>query len=113
MLIDDRQFFDLVLMQAIARLLQRRTNRHGYQAITGHQLSYGTIKPRLKSNIAVGEDADELPMLGDGDAGDVKVLHRGQCLAQQRGRLKRHRIGNHARFRTLDFINLLRLRLNR
>src|SRR6266516_4565530 len=43
MLINHRQLFNLVAMQAIVCLLQRRAHRYSYQTISRHQFSNGTI----------------------------------------------------------------------
>src|SRR5579859_3957335 len=82
MIIDYWQFLDLVTMQAVAGLLQRGANRDGMQAFARHQFGDRAIDIRFEANIAVREDTDQLPMLGNRNNRDMEPFHHGQGFAQ-------------------------------
>ena len=58
MLIHHWQLLDLVAVQAIAGLLQRRADWNSNQALAGHQIRDRAIRIGLKTNIAVGENGN-------------------------------------------------------
>ena len=57
-LIDDQQLLDLVLVQDLARVLERRADRHGDEVLVRHHLADRPLHVGLEPQVAVGEDAD-------------------------------------------------------
>ncbi len=57
--VDDQQLFDLVAVEELARLLERRADRHGEQRIARHDVGDRPIEVGLEAQVAVGQDADE------------------------------------------------------
>ena len=78
--VDDQQLLDLVAVQDLARLLERRADRHREQRIARHDVARSGDRVGLEAQIAVGQDADEPPflaaVLGDRHAGDPVLLHQ-------------------------------------
>ncbi len=112
-LIDYRQFFNFMPLQNILRLLKRRTRRRGYQVFTGHQIGNRPIVARLKTQVAIRQNADQLVFfIHNGNPANLKLLHQLQCIAYAGIHFQRHRIDDHAAFRALHVTNLLRLPLD-
>ena len=61
--VDDQQLLDLVAVQDLARLFERRADRHGEERIARHDVGDRPIEVGLEPQIAVGQDADEPPFL--------------------------------------------------
>ena len=61
--VDDEQLLDLVAVQELARLFERRADRHGEERIARHDVGDRAIEIRLEPQVAVGQDADEPPFL--------------------------------------------------
>ena len=89
--------------------LQRGVDRRCNQVLPGHVLVNGPVQVLDKPHVAVGQDADQLALLGDRDARDVIARHQFFRLAQQRTGRQRDRVDNHARFRALDLVDLFGL----
>ena len=72
-----RELLDLVAVQDRARLLERRADGDGDEALARHQLGDRPRRVVLEAEVAVREDADEASVLvGDRHAGDVVGLHQ-------------------------------------
>ena len=67
-------------VQELARLLERRADRHGEQRIARHDVGDRPIEVGLEAQVAVGQDADEAAFLAavlrDRHAGDPVFLHQ-------------------------------------
>ena len=79
-LVDDQKLLDLVAVQELARLFERRADRHGEQRIARHDVGDRPIEIGLEPQVAVGEDADEpaflAAVLSDRHARDPVFLHQ-------------------------------------
>jgi hypothetical protein len=75
-----QQLLDLVLVEHLARLVERRPDRHRHQVFARHDGPDRLIGARLEPEVAVGQDADEpalhAAVLGDGHAADAVALHQ-------------------------------------
>ena len=106
----------LVLRQQLENLLAGSAHRCRDERHPGHLLAHlhgGPLRARHETGVAVGDDAEQSTVLvDDGKAGDAEV--RAQCVELGECRLWRHRhgVGDHARLRALDLIDLLRLVLD-
>ena len=107
--IDHRQLFNPVLVEDPLGLLQRGPHRHRDQPILGHHVLDRDAPVGEETEVAIGEDPDQLPLPGDRHAGDVVPLHDLERLAHRQIRGKRHRIGDHAAFRALHLLDLVGL----
>ncbi len=115
--VDDEKFLDLVLVQDLARLVQRCADGHGEQGVLRHHLVDGPVHIRLEPEIAVGEDADEPPILAavisDRHAGDAVLLHQVERFLNAVVRPERDRVDDHAALRPLHPIHFRCLFLDR
>ena len=111
-LVHQRQFFDAVFGEDLARLFQRGAHRGGDEVFRGHDLGDLAGIVGLKAQIAVGEDADQLAVFGDGHAGDAVARHQFLRVGDEMIRGEEERIGDDAVFRTLDLVHLRGLRLD-
>ena len=107
--IHHQKLFDAVLVQVPLGLLQRRARRHRDQIFMGHDLINTLIKIGFKTQVAVGQDAFQAPVLGHRQAGDTVLLHDIQCIADAVMRIDGDGIDDHAAFRLFDPIHLQRL----
>ena len=109
-LVDDEKFFDAMLLQNRFGLLERRADGHGDERLRRHHFGDGDVVARLEAEVAVGDDADEMPVfIDDGHAADLVTLHHGQRLRDGAVGANRHGINDHARLRAFHFIDLFRL----
>ena len=78
--IDDEQLLDLVLVQDLARRVERRADRHGDEVLARHDVGDRPVDVGLEAQVAVGEDADQpaflAAVLGDRHARDAVLLHQ-------------------------------------
>ena len=83
--VDHQQLLDLVLVEDLARLVERRADRHRDQvlAASSPRRSAGR-RLRLEAQVAVGEDADQpaflAAVLGDRHAGDAVAASSARAL---------------------------------
>ena len=117
LIVDDQQLLDLVPVQELARLFERRAHRHGEQRIARHDVGDRPIQVRLEAQVAVGQDADQLAFLaavgGDRHARDAVLPHQVEGLEDPVGRRQRDRVDDHPALGALDAIHLRRLFLDR
>ncbi len=73
--IDDEEFFDAVLVQDVLGLFKGGADGHGDEVFLGHDGVDGEVGAGDEAEVAVGENADQLAVLGDGDAGDLVAAH--------------------------------------
>src|SRR5205085_3591989 len=109
-LVYDEQLFDAMLLQDGLRLFERRADGHGDERLLGHHFRDGDVVSRLEAQVAVGDDADEMPALVNyGDAADLVALHRDERFRDGPVGADRHRVNDHARLGALHLVNLFRL----
>ena len=108
--VDDEKFLDAMLVKNFFRFFERGSHGHGDEVFLGHHFIDGNVEAGFKAQVAVGKNADELAVLGDGHAGNLVLAHDLERIADSvRGR-HGDRIDDHATFRTLhlvDFVGLL------
>ena len=116
-LVHDQELLDLVLVQEVARLIERRPHRHGEERVSRHHLADEPLDVDLEAQVAVGQDADEPPflaaVLGDGHAGDAVLLHQVQRLGNRVGGGERDRVDDHPALGPLHPVHFRRLLLDR
>ncbi len=116
-LVDDEQLLDLVPVQDLARLVERRADRHGEERVLRHHLADRPLDVGLEAQVAVGQDADQPPflaaVLGDRHARDPVALHQVERFVDPVGGGERDRVDDHAALRPLHAIDLGRLLLDR
>ena len=101
----------------LARLLERRADRHGEQRLARHDVGDRPIEVGLEAQVAVRQDADEpaflAAVLGDRHAGDPVFLHQLERFVDPVRRGQRDRVDDHAALGPLDAIDFGRLLLDR
>jgi hypothetical protein len=104
--VDDQELLDLVLVQPVARLLERGAGRRAHQLLAGHHPGHRRVVGGLEAAVAAGQDPDHRVALDDRQARDAVLLHDRPRLAEGgRGR-KRHRVEDHAVGAALDLVDL-------
>jgi len=111
--IDQRQFFDTMLLQDLLCLVQGGADRRRNQAFGGHQLGYRTGVIGGEANIAVGKDTYEARTLSDGHTRDVIVRNEALGVAEGGCRWQGDRVHDHPRFTPLDLVHFGDLLLDR
>ena len=112
-LIDNQKFFHAVLVQHLLGFFQGRAHGDGDQVVLGHHLFHGQVEAVLEAQVAVGEDAHQLALLGDGHAGNLVLFHDFQRIGDPVLGADGDGIDNHAAFRALHLIHFQRLLGNR
>ena len=77
-----------------------------------HHVVDGLIVVGFEAEVAVGEDADELAVFGDGHAADLVALHERDRLAHAVVGREEERVGDDAVLAALDLVDLARLFLD-
>ena len=115
--IDDEELLDFLLMQDLARFVERRADRHRDEVLLRHHVGHGPLDVGLEAQVAVGEDADEPAFLaavfGDRHAGDAVLAHQLQRFADATAGRERDRVDDHAALGPLDAIDFERLLVDR
>ena len=112
--VDDGELLDLVAVEDLLGLRERRPDRRGDEVARGHERRDGLVDVVLEAEVAVREDPDEDPVVvGDRDARDLVVRHELERLADERVGRQRHRLDDHPRLGALDLVDLRHLRLDR
>ena len=102
-----------MLLQDGLGLFQRCADRYGHERLRCHHIRNWNIKARLKTQIAIGDDPDQVAVLIDHrHSADVIALHHQQCFAHRPIGANGDGIDDHAGFGALHFVNLFRLTLN-
>ncbi len=109
LVVDHQQLFDPVLVQVLLGLFESGPGRHGHQIFLGHDIGDRLVEPGFETQVAVGEDADQLAFLADGNTGDPVGLHQVESFINLLFRLHGDRIDNHAAFRFFHLVDLKRL----
>ena len=99
----------ILQMEPLFCLIERGSDSDGDEVLAGHHLPHWDVGARLKAQIAIGEDADELLALGDRDAGDLESAHDFQGGGDGFVGRDGDGVDDHAALGALYFIHLLRL----
>ena len=84
------------------------------EVLLRHPLGDRQIEARLETEVAVGEDADQLAVrVGHRHAGDLVLRHHLQRLGDGLPRPHGHGIDDHPRLGALDLVDFLGLRVDR
>ena len=103
--VDHQQLFDTMQVQVIFSLLQGRSRRHGDQLVLGHHVGDRLVQFGFETQVAIGQNTDQLAILGDGNPGDAVFLHQLKGLIDFLVGMHRDRVDNHAAFRLLDLVD--------
>ena len=107
-MIDDEQLFNLVPVQDLARLVQRRAHRHGVERLLRHHLGDRASDVRLESQIAIGQDPDQsflASVIRDWNA-EMRYFFISSCASKMRFEGKRDRIDDHPALGALHAVDL-------
>ena len=113
-LVDDQELFDAVFVEERLRLLEGRPDRRGDQILLGHEVGDRPVELGAETEVAVGEDALELPLgIHHREAGNSISGHDVEGLSHRLFGVDRDRVDDHARLGTLDLVHLFGLVLDR
>ena len=105
--VDDRELLDLVPVQDLVRLLERRPDRRSDEVARGHQRGNGLARVRLEAEVAVRQDPDEhAGLVGDRHARDAVARHQLERVRDEVVRAQRHGLDDHPRLGALDLVDL-------
>jgi hypothetical protein len=112
LIVDHQQLLDAMLVQHPLRLVLADALAHRDQVFVRHQ--FGNLLAHVggETNVAVGQDTDQLArhaLAGarhHRDAGDAVILHQAQCVGERSVRRNGQRIDHHAGFILLDLTHL-------
>ena len=110
LVVDDQKFFDAMFVKNFFGFFERGSHGNRDEIFLGHHLVDGNVEAGFEAQIAIGENADQLSVLGDGHAGDLVLAHDLERIADLVGGEHGDRIDDHAAFRALhlvDFVGLL------
>jgi hypothetical protein len=113
-LVDDEHLLDAVLVQEAQHLLLARALAHRDEAVARrHDGGHRRVEVRLEAQVAVRDDADRLPAVHDGHAGDALGASERDDVADRRIRRHRDRVADDAALELLDALDFARLGLGR
>ena len=111
--INNQKFFHAVPVQDLLGFFQGGADGDGNQVVLGHHLFHRQVEAVLEAQVAVGQDAHQLAVLGDGHAGNLVLFHDFQRVGNAVFGADGDRIDNHAAFRALHLVHFQRLMGNR
>ena len=82
LVVDDQKFLDAMLVQNFFRFFERGADGNGDEVFLGHHFADGNVEAGFKAQVAIGENADQLAVLGDGHAGDLVLAHDLERIAR-------------------------------
>ena len=88
LVIDYQKLFHAMLVKNFFRFFQRGADRDRDQIFLGHHFVDGNVEAGFKAQVAIGEDADQLAVIGDGNSGNFVLAHDIKRIA--------HLVGRHA-----------------
>ena len=112
LIVHHQQLLDAMLVQDRFRIAQGCADRDRDQVFLGHHFTDGNIGAGFEAEIAVGEDADQLLVLGYGHARDAVAAHDFQRIGDLLVGRHGDGIDNHAAFRALDLVHFAGLLLD-
>ena len=112
--VDDRQLLDAVLPEDVLGLLERGAERRGDERGRLHHPLDRLVVVLDEAQVAVGEDADELPAtVDDRDARDLVAGHQVEGGGHRGVGRQRDGVGDHPALRALHPVDLEHLVLDR
>ncbi len=112
--VDHEDLLDAVLVELGLGLLQGRPLGHGDQVFLGHQLADRLVQLFLETEVAVGEDADQVPFgIGHRHSGDLVAGHHVQSFADALVGPHGDRVDDHSGLTALHPVHFLGLGLDR
>ena len=112
LVVDDGKLFDAVFAEDLLRLFERGADGRRHEPVLGHHVGDGLFEIAFKAQIAVGEDADELAVFGDGNAADAVLFHERHRVLDEIFRFEEEGVGDDAVFAALHLVHLFRLLLD-
>ena len=91
---------------------ERGADGDGDEVVLGHHVVDGEVGAGDEAQVAVGEDADELAVLGDGDAGDLVAAHDVEGVGDGLLGGDGDGVDDHAALGALDLVDLAGLLLD-
>ena len=110
--VDDEELFDAMLVEDLLGLFERGSYGDGDEVGLGHHVGDGDVGAGDEAEVAVGEDADELAALGDGDAGDLETAHDVEGIGDGALGLDGDGVDDHAGLGALDLVDFAGLLLD-
>ena len=101
-----------MLVEDVFRLLEGGADGHGDEIGLRHHLGDGNVGARFEAEIAIGEDADQLSVAGDRDAGDFVAAHDLEGVGDELLGGHGDRVDDHAGFGALDLVDFAGLLLD-
>ena len=112
--IHHRQLLYFMFLQDLCSRSQVGSGMRSHQILMCHHLVDGLVQPTLKTQVAVGHDANQMPVLiNNRNTSDVIAAHHFQGIPHGLATTDGHRVVNHAVLGTLHDSHLVRLFLNR
>ncbi len=88
------------------------TDVRSHQVLAGHHVGNSEIGIGDETQIAIGDDTDQLAVMKNRQTGNLVATHDVLDFSYRLVLVDGDRIGDHSRFRFLDPFNLLRLAFN-
>ena len=112
-LIHNRQFLDLILLQDLCGRIQIRLQMGSDKILLGHHLINLLVQATLETQVTVGDDSHQIVILVDNrDTTDVIFCHHVKCILHGPSTTDRHRVVYHTILSTLNDGHLAGLSLN-
>ena len=109
-----RQLLYFMFLQDLCSRSQVGPGMRGHQILMGHHLVDGLVQPAFKTQVTVGHDANQMPVvINNRNTSDVIAAHHFQRIPHGLAATDGHRVVNHAVLGTLHDSHLVRLFLNR
>jgi len=110
--VNQQQFLDFIFRQNPFSRCKRCIFRGRNQIIFRHHFSQALVVVGNEAQVALGDDALEMAVDGDGDAGDVVIVHDLAGVFDGGVGIERDRIGDDAVLAAFDFLDLASLHLD-
>ena len=98
-----------MLVEDVLGLLEGGADGDGDEVGLRHHFGDGNVGARFEAEVAVGEDADEPAVAGDGDAGDFVAAHDLEGVGDELLGGHGDGVDDHAGFGALDLVDFARL----
>ena len=109
LVIHHQKFFHAVLVKDCFRFFEGGPDRNSDEILLGHHFIDGNVEAGFKAQIAVGENADQLAVVRNGDAGNLVLAHHLKRIAHLVRSVHSDRVDDHATFRALHFVDFVGL----
>ncbi len=109
LVVHNRQFLNLVLLQYLGSLFKRRAHVRCHK-VGNHYLAQRTAHIAFKTQVAVRDHTyKHLVGIHNRDATNVVFVHQAQCILYQRILVQRHGVDNHTVLRAFHLAHLVGL----